>query len=531
GSSLNLISNATSTHPFGTYIWQTGDGGTEFGQQTAHTYWASGTYTITHIATNNVGCSDTAIFTPVTALSLPSAGITPNDLAGCAPFPVTYSNLSSITGNGVPLSYFNFHFPDDNTTVTTEQLAHQVSHTFNTNGTFYVSIVAVDTFGCVSPPAYSSIAVTKPNASFISDNVICEHEVVQAFNTSSGVNPLTYQWFLDGNQVGTALDYSTSFDEPTFPLASNHSHTFQLITTDVNGCKDTAQQTVTVSTPMALFNYVLDGAATNSNGDFVCPPVFVDFTDQSINYGGISHWQWNFGDGKSSVFQSPSNTYVFAGTYTASLTITDVYGCTDDTVLVDYLTIFGPSASPSWTEFTNTCGKYASFDIGVTDHVSDILWNMDDGSLVNDSSTFTHLYTAVGTYDPFVTISDSNNCTVNYPLGPIALNVSPQLDITIQGDAIACFGDGDGNVSGSVTGGIAPYIVTLLETGAVQTILTDGGTFDFANLDGQPSGGHSTYHVSVTDANYTPQYPGCSTISAFVNMQEPNPIQLSGVKT
>lgn len=425
GSAISFQSTSTSTHPFGTFDWYPGDGGYTSGSSTSYTYWNSGTYSVMLVATNNVGCRDTAIVAPITALSLPVAGIDPDDAAGCAPFTVTYSNLSSTTGNGVSLQNFSFYFPDDNTTQNTTDISTQVSHTFLLNGNFPVSITATDVFGCVSAPAYSTISTTQPNAMYYADNVICEGETVTAFNLSSGNNPLTYNWYLDGVMVSTNTNYSTSFNEATFPLASHHDHQLELITTDANGCKDTVNGVITVSTPMAIFNYILDGAATNANGDFVCPPVFVDFTDQSINYGGISSWFWDFGDGKNSLFQSPNNTYVFAGTYTASLSIVDAYGCTDDTVLVDYLTIFGPTANPSWTEYENTCGLYASFDIGATDNVVDILWTLDDGSVVNDLSNFTHLYSSVGTYDPYVTIYDDNNCAINYPLGPITLAAPP----------------------------------------------------------------------------------------------------------
>ena len=38
------------------------------------------------------------------------------------------------------------------------------------------------------------------------------------------------------------------------------------------------------------------------------------------------------------MFES-NNTYVFPGTYSALLSITDEFGCTSDTVLIDFLTI------------------------------------------------------------------------------------------------------------------------------------------------------------------------------------------------
>jgi gliding motility-associated-like protein len=189
----------------------------------------------------------------------------------------------------------------------------------------------------------------------------------------------------------------------------------------VNGCKDTLLTPVTVSTPVAIVDYLLDGASTNANGEFTCPPVFADFTDQSLTLGNIVSWNWVFGDGKTSTLASPNNTYVFPGTYSAGLVITDEYGCTSDTALVDFLTIFGPTATPSWTQDLNGCGQNVVFDIGATTNVTQIVWDLNDGTIVNDSTLFTHVYQDVTTYNPSVSIYDSNNCQVIYPLDPVTI--------------------------------------------------------------------------------------------------------------
>ncbi len=50
----------------------------------------------------------------------------------------------------------------------------------------------------------------------------------------------------------------------------------------------------------------------------------VSFTDTSTDFdGSIASWSWSFGDGESSTLQHPTHTYATAGTYTASLTVTD----------------------------------------------------------------------------------------------------------------------------------------------------------------------------------------------------------------
>lgn len=48
-------------------------------------------------------------------------------------------------------------------------------------------------------------------------------------------------------------------------------------------------------------------------------PLTVSFTDASLGEGDF--WLWNFGDGGVSVLQNPTHTYMTAGTYTVTLTV------------------------------------------------------------------------------------------------------------------------------------------------------------------------------------------------------------------
>ncbi len=75
--------------------------------------------------------------------------------------------------------------------------------------------------------------------------------------------------------------------------------------------------------------------------DFSCspvigtPPLTVQFTDEST--GPIVGWEWDFGDGETSVEVDPEHTYVPEGSYTVSLTVTGDRGDTDELVLADHI--------------------------------------------------------------------------------------------------------------------------------------------------------------------------------------------------
>ncbi len=175
------------------------------------------------------------------------------------------------------------------------------------------------------------------------DNVICNQGNIIANNVSNGLFPISYEWLIDGDLFSTDMNLNTVFDEENIPEnTSSILHDLSLVATDGNGCTDTMSNLITVSIPNAIPSYTFTGAAVNTDGAYVCPPIFGEFTDSSLSYGSIQSWAWSFGNGNQSVLEDPSNTYALPGIYSLGLVITDEYGCSDDTVLTDYLTIMQP---------------------------------------------------------------------------------------------------------------------------------------------------------------------------------------------
>ncbi len=416
-------SSSTSSHPFGTFVYNMGDGSFVSGLNASHTYTTAGTYLISLLATNGVGCSDTKNFTPFTVLELPNSQISSSHLAGCSPLLVTFSNGSNVQGNGVPLSSFNWTFSDGSPSQTTSSVGTNVTHTFTTEGNFNITLVATDQFGCVSAPNSTTISITKPIANFTLDSVVCNLESFIATNQSTGFAPLSYQWLIDGTNFSNTTDITSSFNQPN-NNSTNTPHEVKLIATDGNGCQHTITKTITVSTPHADLSYLISGASQNQDGNYTCPPVFVDFEDQSQSFGDIVSWEWDFNDnGNISSNQNPSNTYVFPGTYSTTLKITDEFGCTSDTILVNYLSIFGPTGVPSWTQSTTNCGQNVLFQLNNLQNTTEIMWNVDDGTEnIFDTLLFTHTYLNSGTYNPTVTLTDAEGCAVIYPMNEITIH-------------------------------------------------------------------------------------------------------------
>ena len=62
---------------------------------------------------------------------------------------------------------------------------------------------------------------------------------------------------------------------------------------------------------------------------------------QDLSTGGATGWSWNFGNGNTSVLQNPTATYFTPGTYTVTLTASNVNG-SNTLTRTQYITVYEP---------------------------------------------------------------------------------------------------------------------------------------------------------------------------------------------
>ena len=414
---VTMTGNSNST-PSGfsiiSYDYTMGEGGSANGIPTAtYQYTSANTYTIEMTATNSVGCSSKKTL-PITVYELPKADISyTSDI--CGPAQITFNNASTKVGNGFNgFSSFQWIMPRGTGSLTTISLITPVQFNFNTPGNFKDSIklIATDGFGCISDTVTKKINMSLPSPDFTVDSVICNNTSVTPINKTTGINN-TYKWYIDNSVTPTTnIIFNDSQNEPS----NKKDHTVKLVVTDMHGCKDSLNQPITVSLPKASFTQVFKGAAINSDHIFSCPPVMAELTDHSSYYGQSLSLKWDFGNGITSTLQNKADDiYFFAGTYSGSLKITDQYGCTDDTIKVDYLTIGGPSIKVDYFSTGTICDNLYHFDTLNAKSVDHLSWNFGDGqsSII---APIEHDYPYAGTYTPTLTVYDKNNCTVEYPM-------------------------------------------------------------------------------------------------------------------
>jgi ELWxxDGT repeat protein len=157
----------------------------------------------------------------------------------------------------------------------------------------------------------------------------------------------------------------------------------------------------------------------------ICASVAIDFFDDSS--GTYDKRYWDFGDGSNSTCPNPSHTYVTAGNYTVSLTVSDGYG--DDTeTKIDYITVLSPPEANFHANIIMACAG-VTFDF--TDDSSGThdswYWDFGDGSNSTDPNP-SHAYTIAGNYTVTLGVSDCCCDDVETKIDYITVLPQPEAD-------------------------------------------------------------------------------------------------------
>jgi len=99
------------------------------------------------------------------------------------------------------------------------------------------------------------------------------------------------------------------------------------------------------------------GTPPTANSGVTCTGLTCAFADSSTTAQGggpIKSWQWNFGDSATATDQNPSHDYAAAGTYNATLTVTDSAGVSGTATKA--VTVQAPMATLTCTNATTPGG-------------------------------------------------------------------------------------------------------------------------------------------------------------------------------
>ncbi len=275
----------------------------------------------------------------------------------------------------------------------------------------------------------------QPQAGFI-NNTVCALDVVQFSDTSIG-NITYWEWdFADGS----APSYDTN---PLHTYATGGLYDVTLIAGNTSGCLDTTVVSVEVYT----------NPAANFEADTVCYLDITTFNDLSVDVVPIVSWDYDFGDNiNQSNLQNPTYIYQAPGSYPATLTVTNIYGC-DSTISINVIVNNIPVAE---FDYDTVCwGSPTTFTDISTGSVNSWNWDFGDGNTSTTGPVVQHTYASSGSYLASMEVDGGVGCTdIIYH----AITVIDVLTPVIGAQDTACvfeaiqFQDLSVTTSGSITG-------------------------------------------------------------------------------
>jgi len=231
------------------------------------------------------------------------------------------------------------------------------THQYSSNGQYNISLTVTDTTNKKSVKTRSNYitVANDPGANFIA-NFTAQHVNTNIqFTDKSTSNGTITHWYWE---FGDGTD--SNHQNPLHAYSSSGLYTVSLTVGDEFG-SDTMTRTNYIAIdmpPTAEFVSNIQSAYIHDN---------IQFTDQSTSYGTITSWQWDFGDGTTSIAQNPVHSYSATGNYTVSLTVTDEFG-NDTETKTNYIVI---SAHGTGYEYGYSMGGYnGSANLSTIDRIT-----------------------------------------------------------------------------------------------------------------------------------------------------------------
>jgi PKD repeat protein len=313
-----------------TYSWSFGDGAAGTGSIVAHTYPASGTYTISLTTTTADSCVDVST---ITITLIDSVAHNCNSyfthLPGNIPNEIHFAGF---TVSPYPTSFL-FNFGDPVSGANNTSTLQNPIHTYLFPGTYIVTLTTYDSAGCTSV-SYAQIVIELMNC----DNFISVTGVQGLMVSLEGglINGITASCLWN---LGDGSSASGNFVTHTY--AAQGTYNITLTTTTTEGCTSVSNTTVTVvdSVPISCNSYFTANAGNTLNQ--------IHF-EAHTNSPYPTTFLWNFGDALSanntSTLQDPDHIFSAFGTYLVTLTTLDSMNCTSQFVAPVSLSAFGFSS-------------------------------------------------------------------------------------------------------------------------------------------------------------------------------------------
>jgi PKD repeat protein len=388
------------------------------------------------------GASSTTYFDDSWAFTAPSPSITTWDSAtpngGSSPLTVQLNAWS--TGGSGPITYA-WHSSDG-----WEGTGPAPQHTFTSPGTYRVRVWANDTHGGWGTNATTVYVVAGLSVSISASPTSGTAPLTVDFTSTvtGGSAPYTYDW-----DFGTGS--KTPNPNPVYTYSAAGTYGASVTVTDSQGHVASSNVvTITVSPVAGALQVTAYDSASDGNA-----PLNESFTCTVTGGTPAYSYVWNFGDGGTSILEDPYHTYTSAGTYSATVTVTDA---ASNTATSNALTIVVSPAPLSVSISASPSSGPPPLDVAFTSTVQGgtspytYAWTFGDGgtSTVADPS---HTYGSAGNYQATLTVTDWLGHTAGMSLVVHVAFVNAQASATPTSGMVPL----SVQFNGTATGGVAPY--------------------------------------------------------------------------
>nr|WP_321450915.1 PKD domain-containing protein [uncultured Carboxylicivirga sp.] len=276
------------------------------------------------------------------------------------------------------------------------------AHTYEQNGDYPAIIIADNlTNGC-SFESKVNVKVRDLQARFSYD------PIMRCLNSPITFDPTTTDdnyYFSYNNQ---SIEYLFLIDNKpyvaedllTYAFKEKGNHDVSLVVHDVNQCVDTLTKAVHIFHPDVDFE---------SNYKIGCMPVTFEFVDKTLSDTILQSWNWSFGDGGSSIIQSPEHDYMEFGKYNVTLTVQDAEGCTASLEKKEDILAILPGASFTADDSTACINQEINLFENTQSQIKSYKWYIDD-VLISEEESPIFIPVDTGYYKVALEIIDDHGC-------------------------------------------------------------------------------------------------------------------------
>ncbi|MFT5876165.1 MAG: gliding motility-associated-like protein [Salibacteraceae bacterium] len=335
---VNEVSAPANT-PIVSWEWQFKDGSIpDTLQNTSHVYSFGGSYAISLIVTDSLGCIGRDSLVQPVITDIPTASFLNLGVAQSCEPPLNVNLINTSNGVGTSSSIWNV----GNQTYTTPQLAIAI----NVPGTYDLELITIDSIGCSDTLQVPDLFVVEDTTYTLSvPDTMCVNlaESFVCANTSA----VDFNWMLGDGTVKNGSSVTHAYSVPG-------TYSVTLILTKSTGCMDTLLTIIEVEDVHSSFSLSISQSCAL--------PINANYFDNSV--GNITSWDWRFGAGSTSQGKNSFQKVNVLGAQIDSLIVTTNHGCSDTSsqatnyVLANVVTDFTSSktqgCAPLGVTFNNT---------------------------------------------------------------------------------------------------------------------------------------------------------------------------------